>query len=136
MAAARFSVLAMVSEQTKRTRGSSVSQIKQFIEESDSKMASLETEIALRISSFESLKIEALSELRDRERAALWFIIAPIRTFPVELLAEIFVLTIREALHIYDAFRVAHVCDSWRQIARGTPQYGPGHYKNFPFPES
>ncbi|KAJ7366349.1 hypothetical protein DFH08DRAFT_1071877 [Mycena albidolilacea] len=71
-------------------------------------MASLETEIALKS---ESLKIEALSELRDRERAtgaALRFLIAPIRTLPVELLAEIFVLTIREALHIHDTFRVAH----------------------------
>ncbi|KAJ7355895.1 hypothetical protein DFH08DRAFT_630400, partial [Mycena albidolilacea] len=66
-----------------------------------------------------------LAELRDREcaaGAALRFLIAPIRTIPVELLAEIFVLTIRESSHIQDAFAVSHVCCHWRQIANNTPR--------------
>ncbi|KAJ7863494.1 hypothetical protein B0H14DRAFT_3133978 [Mycena olivaceomarginata] len=110
MSAAHFSVLTILAEQTERTRGSSISQIKQFIEESDSKMASLETEIALQAG---SLEITALSELRDCERAtgaALRHLIAPIRTLPIELLAEIF-----------DAYRVSHVCGHWRRVAHGTP---------------
>ncbi|KAJ7863491.1 hypothetical protein B0H14DRAFT_3607837, partial [Mycena olivaceomarginata] len=126
VAAARFSVLATVSEQTERTRGSSISQIKQFIEESDSKMASLETEIALE---FESLNIEALSAMYATASAPpvpLYGSSSRPFALPVELLAEIFVLTIREALHIRDAFRVTHVCESWRQIARGTPQLWTG----------
>ncbi|KAF7357432.1 F-box domain-containing protein [Mycena sanguinolenta] len=66
---------------------------------------------------------------------------APIHTLPVELLAEIFMLTIRksdsnevvrvlkDSLHVRAAFRIAHVCRHWRQIANGTPQVwtGPMH---------
>ncbi|KAJ7366346.1 hypothetical protein DFH08DRAFT_834087 [Mycena albidolilacea] len=89
-------------------------------------MASLETEIALQA---RSLEIEALSELRDCERAtgaALRFLIAPIRTLPIELLAEIFVLTIRKVSHMQDAYRVSHVCGHWRRVAHGTPRLWTG----------
>ncbi|KAJ7811629.1 hypothetical protein B0H14DRAFT_1469627 [Mycena olivaceomarginata] len=116
-AATRFSILA---EQTERVKGSSPTQIKQFIKESDSKIASFENEIDALAS-----QIATLTELREREcaaGAALRFLIAPIRTIPVELLAEIFVLTIRESSHIQDAFAVSHVCCHWRQIANNTPR--------------
>ncbi|KAJ7258713.1 hypothetical protein B0H12DRAFT_1232169 [Mycena haematopus] len=86
-------------------------------------------------------RIAAIVELRDREcavGAALRFIIAPIRTLPVELLAEIFVLTIhysnelepiQNSLHLRDAFRVSQVCCHWRQIAHGLPPLWTGPIK-------
>ncbi|KAJ6451649.1 hypothetical protein C8R45DRAFT_1223824 [Mycena sanguinolenta] len=65
---------------------------------------------------------------------------APIHTLPVELHAEIFMLTIRksdsneirvlkDSLHVQDAFRISHVCHHWRRIANGTPRLwtGPIH---------
>ncbi|KAJ7865670.1 hypothetical protein B0H13DRAFT_2203269, partial [Mycena leptocephala] len=81
-------------------------------------------------------QVAALTKKRDHERAiaaALQSILAPIRTLPVELLAEIFSLTIREVpdklppwprkpSHVKDAFRVAHVCSDWRWIATSTPR--------------
>ncbi|KAJ7837712.1 Spo11/DNA topoisomerase VI subunit A [Mycena leptocephala] len=75
--------------------------------------------------------ITALVELCDRERttvAALRHLIAPIHTLPVELLAEIFLLTIRDdmMLHIKDAFRIAHVCSDWRRVANSTPRLWTG----------
>ncbi|KAJ6451625.1 hypothetical protein C8R45DRAFT_1124717 [Mycena sanguinolenta] len=138
MAATRFPTHAVLAQQTEITRDKSPAQIKRLIVESDSRVASLQNEIA----ALES-QIAALVELRDRECAAgdaLRFLIAPIRTLPAELLAEIFVLTIREpdsnefvllknSLHVRDAFRVSHVCHQWRQVANGTPQLwtGPIH---------
>ncbi|KAF7357602.1 F-box domain-containing protein [Mycena sanguinolenta] len=128
---------AILAQQTERTRGSSTSQIKQLIAESDSKIILLENEMA----ALES-RMAALVELRDLEcaaRDALRFLTAPIRTLPVELLAEIFLLSIREPdesgyiysklLHIQDAFRISHVCRRWRQIANGTPQLWAGPVK-------
>jgi hypothetical protein len=56
------------------------------------------------------LKIISLDELRDRERAcfaALKFLIPPIRTLPVELLADIFGVAIHDDTHIHDAFRIS-----------------------------
>ncbi|KAJ6466282.1 hypothetical protein C8R45DRAFT_484646 [Mycena sanguinolenta] len=125
--ATRFSMYAVLAQQTERTRGSSATQIKELITESDSKITLLRNEIA----ALES-RIAALIELRDLERAAgdaLRSLTAPIRMLPVELLAEIFLLSIRDGSNIYsgskswhiqDAFRVSHVCREWRQIANST----------------
>ncbi|KAF7357601.1 F-box domain-containing protein [Mycena sanguinolenta] len=124
----------ILAQQTERIRGSSTSQIKQLIAESDSKIILLENEIA----ALES-RMAALVELRDLERAArdaLRFITAPIRTLPVELLAKIFLLSIRvpdesgyiysKFLHVQDAFCISHVCRHWRQIATSTPRLWTG----------
>jgi hypothetical protein len=85
-------VRAAVIEQTERTRRSSKADIERLIiEESE-------------------LKIISLDELRDRERAcfaALKFLIPPIRTLPVELLADIFGVVIHDDTHIHDAFRIS-----------------------------
>ncbi|KAJ6451624.1 hypothetical protein C8R45DRAFT_89586 [Mycena sanguinolenta] len=72
------------------------------------------------------------------ERAGRSSRAASIHTLLVELLAEIFVLTIRasdtnelvqvfeHSLHVQDAFRISHVCRRWRDIANGTPQLWAG----------
>ncbi|KAF7357423.1 F-box domain-containing protein [Mycena sanguinolenta] len=123
----------ILAQQTKRIRGCSPTQIKQLIAQSDSEITSIQNKIV----ALES-QIAALVELRDREcavGAALRSIVAPIRILPVELLAEIFELTISDDLdsseeqHIRDAFKVSHVCHHWRQIADKTPQLwtGPIH---------
>ncbi|KAJ7837717.1 hypothetical protein B0H13DRAFT_2677804 [Mycena leptocephala] len=124
MSTTPFSVRAILLEQTERTRRSSNAEIEQLIKESELKITSLESQIT------------ALVELRDRERttlAALRYLIAPIHTLPVELLAEIFLLTIgdyveraTQSWHIKDAFRVAHVCSDWRQVAHSTPRLWTG----------
>ncbi|KAF7357565.1 F-box domain-containing protein [Mycena sanguinolenta] len=141
MAATRFSMRTILAQQTERTKGSAPTQIKQFIVDSDSRVDSLQNEIV----ALES-QIAALVELRDREcatGAALRSLIAPIRTLPAELLAEIFVLTIRRdlktprlsvhvgdnslcAVQIKDPFRVSHVCRHWRRIATGLPELWTG----------
>ncbi|KAJ7268128.1 hypothetical protein B0H12DRAFT_1002293, partial [Mycena haematopus] len=76
------------------------------------------------VTSLES-QISALVELRDRERACiavLRHLISPIRTLPVELLAEIFELSIGVEMYEKDAFRISHVCSEWRHIAHSTPR--------------
>ncbi|KAJ7863456.1 hypothetical protein B0H14DRAFT_3607711 [Mycena olivaceomarginata] len=101
-------VRAAVIEQTERTRSRSKSDIEWLIEELELKIASLES-----------------LELRDHEHAriaALRYLITPIRTLPVELLAEIFDLAIHDDTHIKDAFRVSQVCSDWRRVAHGTPR--------------
>ncbi|KAJ6466303.1 hypothetical protein C8R45DRAFT_1219413 [Mycena sanguinolenta] len=130
--AAHLPMYAVLARQTERTRGSSTSRIKALIVDSDSKITLLQNEIA----ALES-RIAVLVELCDLEGAdgdALRFLIAPIRALPVELLAEIFLLSIREPdsddsgfiystpLHMRDAFCVSHVCRQWRQIANSTPR--------------
>ncbi|KAJ7366413.1 hypothetical protein DFH08DRAFT_948445 [Mycena albidolilacea] len=99
-------VRAAIVEQTERTRRSSKADIKRLIEESE-------------------LKIISLDELLSRERAyvaALKYLISPIHTLPVELLAAIFELAVHETYHhTKDAFRISHVCSRWMQIARNTP---------------
>ncbi|KAJ6466312.1 hypothetical protein C8R45DRAFT_485534 [Mycena sanguinolenta] len=132
--AAHSPMYAVLAQQTERTRGSSTSQINELIADSDTKITLLQNEIA----ALES-RIAALVELCDLERAAgdaLRSLAAPIRTLPVELLAEIFSLSIREPdesgyiyskqLHIRDAFCVSHVCRQWRQIANRTPRLWTG----------
>jgi hypothetical protein len=84
-------VRAAFIEQAERTRRSSQADIERLIKESE-------------------LKIISLDELRDRERAcfaALKFLIPPIRTLPVELLADIFGVAIHDDTHIHDAFRIS-----------------------------
>ncbi|KAF7357629.1 F-box domain-containing protein [Mycena sanguinolenta] len=78
----------------------------------------------LRISSLDS-QIKSLVEIRDRERAcvaALRYLISPIHTLPVELLIEIFKLSIDDVTHIEDAFRISQVCSHWRRTAHNSPR--------------
>ncbi|KAF7357588.1 F-box domain-containing protein [Mycena sanguinolenta] len=107
------SVRAAVLEQTERTRQCSKVDIQRFIEESELNIISLDSQI------------NALIDLRDSKRAsvlALRYIISPIRTLPVELLAEIFDLTVENYTHIDDAHRISQVCSHWRQVAHSTPR--------------
>ncbi|KAF7357616.1 F-box domain-containing protein [Mycena sanguinolenta] len=107
------SVRAAVLEQTERTRQSSKADIERFITESELRIISLDSQI------------NALTELRDLQRAcvlALRYIISPIRTLPVELVAEIFDLAIEDKTHIHDAHRISQVCADWRQVAHKTPR--------------
>ncbi|KAJ7321978.1 hypothetical protein DFH08DRAFT_712630 [Mycena albidolilacea] len=114
-----------VLSQIARTSGRSKTEIKNIIEESDSRLASIEAQIAV------------LLERRDCERAtgfALWALIAPIRSLPTELLAVILMLSIRAPVlgqssrqpYIQDAFRIAHVSSHWRRVAVGTPRLWAG----------
>jgi hypothetical protein len=108
MTATPFSVRVRhaVFEQTERTRRSSKADIERLIEESESRIVSLD-------------------ELRERERAcvaALKYLISPIRTLPIEFLSEVFNLTIHGGTHIKDVFRISQVCFDWRQVAYSTPK--------------
>ncbi|KAF7357545.1 F-box domain-containing protein [Mycena sanguinolenta] len=108
------SVRTILVEQTERTRQSSKADIERFIEESELKITSLESQISA---------LSALVELRDRERAcvdALRYIISPIRALPVELLVEIFRFAIDEETHVKDAYRISQICSDWRKIAHAT----------------
>ncbi|KAJ7268146.1 hypothetical protein B0H12DRAFT_1097283, partial [Mycena haematopus] len=51
-------------------------------------------------------------------------LISPIHTLPVELLAEIFELRLRDYVHTYieEMFRISQVCSDWRQVAHSTPR--------------
>ncbi|KAF7357477.1 F-box domain-containing protein [Mycena sanguinolenta] len=108
------SILEAVHEQTQRTKHCSKADIERFIEESESKILSLKS------------RISALIELRDSERAcvlALRYLVSPIRTLPVELLAKIFDLAIEGGYrYITHAHRISQVCSHWRQVALGTPR--------------
>ncbi|KAF7357462.1 F-box domain-containing protein [Mycena sanguinolenta] len=130
-----FPMRTILAQQIERTKGRASSEIKQLIAESDSRVTSLRNEIT----ALES-QIAALVERRDRECAvgdALRSLIAPIRILPAELLAEIFVLTIRDPSdepklvwrnlsHIQDVYRVSHVSCHWRQIATGLTRLWTG----------
>ncbi|KAF7354795.1 F-box domain-containing protein [Mycena sanguinolenta] len=109
------SMRAALLEQTERTQNSSKADVERFIEESELKISSLESQIS------------ALVELRDRERAcvaALRHLFSPIRTLPVELLAVFFGLAIRSDTRLYvrDVLRISQVCSGWRQVAHSTPR--------------
>ncbi|KAJ7359215.1 hypothetical protein DFH08DRAFT_1074752 [Mycena albidolilacea] len=115
--AAPISARQIFLEETARTRRSSKKEMKEFIKESESKITSLDSQIA------------ALVERRERERsvlASLQCISAPIRTVPVELLAEIFTLIMREEAqhlsHFKQAFWLSHVCAHWREVANTIPR--------------
>ncbi|KAJ6466344.1 hypothetical protein C8R45DRAFT_1021360 [Mycena sanguinolenta] len=104
---------AAVLEQTKRTKNSSKADIERLVEESKLKIISLDSQIS------------PLVQLRDRERAslaALTYLLSPIHTLPVELLADIFDLAIDDWTHIRDALRMSQVCSEWRQIAHSIPR--------------
>ncbi|KAJ6455381.1 hypothetical protein C8R45DRAFT_1082443 [Mycena sanguinolenta] len=114
-----FSMRTVVLEQRERTNGSSKAEIERLIEESESKLIiSPESQISTPI------------ELRDRDRAyvvALRSLISPVTKLPVELLAEIFHLTIRDDdRHVWDALGISQVCSYWRQIAHSTPRLWTG----------
>ncbi|KAJ6584491.1 hypothetical protein B0H19DRAFT_1368079 [Mycena capillaripes] len=133
------SVRAVLLEQTERTSGSSKTEIEQLIEEYELKIATFDRLITALDA--ENDAIAAFVELRDRDRAivaVLRYLIAPIRILPVEMLAEIFLLTIREggedegppwypySSHIKRAFRVSHICTHWREVANSTPRLWTG----------
>ncbi|KAJ7046491.1 hypothetical protein C8F04DRAFT_1064459 [Mycena alexandri] len=136
-----MSIRAALVEQTARTKGRTDADIRRLIAESELELASLESEIAelkLRFVECEApLASSSLFEQRDRERitaAVLRHLVAPVRSLPVELLAEIFSLTIRDKERLYsarykhfqDAYRVSHVCSEWQQITLCTPQLWTG----------
>ncbi|KAJ7661578.1 hypothetical protein DFH06DRAFT_1192696 [Mycena polygramma] len=112
---------AIVLEQQARTKGSSKSQVEQLIGESVSKITSLQSDIT----ALEAV-IAALVEVRDREHAtvaALRHLIAPVHKLPVELLADVLILTIDpdSSIYVKEALRVTHICSHWRQVAHATP---------------
>ncbi|KAJ7268133.1 hypothetical protein B0H12DRAFT_95106 [Mycena haematopus] len=116
MAATLLSMRAIVLEQKERTRKNSKADVERFIEESDLKITSLESQI------------NALVELCNRERAyvaALRHLNSPIHTLPVELLVEIFELSICDYIRT-DVFRISQVCSDWRQIVHSTPRLWAG----------
>ncbi|KAJ6501973.1 hypothetical protein C8R45DRAFT_1209626 [Mycena sanguinolenta] len=108
---------AVVLEHRERNKESSRADIERFIEESELKLASLDSQIS------------ALVELRDREWtcvATLKDLIAPVHTLPLELLPEIFEGTIRAESHVGDALRISQVCSGWRQVAHSIPRLWTG----------
>ncbi|KAK7061216.1 F-box domain-containing protein [Favolaschia claudopus] len=125
-----FSMREILAEQVQRLEASGSNlHIPQLIKESDLNVLSFDEKIAsLR------MQITTLVELRDRElavRAVLQHLIAPIRTLPVEILSEIFLLTVWGATqytnsHIRAAYRVFHVCSEWRHVAVTTPHLWTG----------
>ncbi|KAJ7692777.1 hypothetical protein B0H16DRAFT_919407 [Mycena metata] len=154
-----MSIRAALAEQTAKTKGLANADIRRLIADSELRVASLESNITelksaaapmeddgpddstLKFVEGEApLASSSLLEQRDRERitaAVLRHLIAPIRSLPVELLAEIFSLTIRDNddpllstrsrfVHFQDAYRVSHICSEWRQITLSSPQLWTG----------
>ncbi|KAK7061214.1 F-box domain-containing protein [Favolaschia claudopus] len=130
--ASAFSMREILAEQVERLEASGSNlNIPQLIEESDLNVLSFDEKIAAL-----QMQIAALVELRDRElatRAALQHLASPIRTLPVEILSEIFLLTLRslpesesDFSHIPAAHRVSQVCSEWRFVALHTPQLWAG----------
>ncbi|KAJ7745948.1 hypothetical protein B0H14DRAFT_3606210 [Mycena olivaceomarginata] len=104
------SICAIVLEQTERTRQISKADIERLIEQTQLKIASLQSQI-------------------ERERAiaaALTYIISPVRALPVELLAEIFVLAIRDRTHITDVLRLSQVCSDGGRLLMPPPRLWTG----------
>ncbi|KAK7048246.1 F-box domain-containing protein [Favolaschia claudopus] len=105
-----------------KIRDCSKSQIQSLIEESQSKLASFDSQIA------------ALIEQREQERVsltALRSVIAPVWAIPVELLVEIFrcAIAVEYAFTIRDyapTLRLSQVCAHWREVAHATPQLWSG----------
>ncbi|KAF7357618.1 hypothetical protein MSAN_01358200 [Mycena sanguinolenta] len=128
------SVRSAVLEQIERTRHCSKADIERFIEESESRIISLDSQIDPLIELRDSKRarilapdaqLNALVELRDSQRAcvlALRYITSPVCTLPVELLSEIFKLSIEDGTHIQDAHRISQVCAHWRRVAHSTPR--------------
>ncbi|KAK7048207.1 F-box domain-containing protein [Favolaschia claudopus] len=113
-------------EHIARISGSSSAQMKLKIGESQSKIASLECQIASLIAKCEQERVYL---------AALQYSIAPIRSLPVELLAEIFSWTVFEPNtwspvyergHFQQTLYISHVCSHWRKVAQTTPRLWTG----------
>ncbi|KAJ7726494.1 hypothetical protein B0H16DRAFT_265148 [Mycena metata] len=149
-----MAIRAALAEQTAKTKGRTDADIRRLIADSELRLASLESKMAElksaaapmeedgpNDSALKSVEIllafSSLLEQRDRERITadvLRHLVAPIRSLPVELLAEIFSLTIRDKekllsshlRHFQDAYRVSHICSEWQQIALCTPQLWTG----------
>ncbi|KAJ6466348.1 hypothetical protein C8R45DRAFT_1021393 [Mycena sanguinolenta] len=88
---------------------SSKEDIERLIQGSESRITSLDSQI------------KSLVEIRDRERAfvaSLRYLFSPIHILPVELLIEIFKLSIDDNTAV---FRISQVCSHWRQAAHNTP---------------
>ncbi|KAF7365575.1 F-box domain-containing protein [Mycena venus] len=82
-------VLPILLEQAERTSGWSKAEIRLLVEEYESQISSLDSEKAI-------VHFGSISKLRDHYRiiiSVLRYLVAPVRPLPVELLAEIFVLT-------------------------------------------
>ncbi|KAJ6466219.1 hypothetical protein C8R45DRAFT_1106478 [Mycena sanguinolenta] len=124
-----ISVPLILLEQIERTRQSSKADIERFIEESKRKILSLDLQIGvLRV---KSERFRPLVELREREYAcvkSLRYIIAPIRTLPIELLVEIFRHAIRHHVNngIRDVHHITQVCSHWRKVAHAAPPLWTG----------
>ncbi|KAK7001077.1 hypothetical protein R3P38DRAFT_3217195 [Favolaschia claudopus] len=52
-------------------------------------------------------------------------VVSHIGSLPIELLAEIFDLTISDETHIFDVFRISQVCAFWRRVAHDAPTLRP-----------
>ncbi|KAJ7356602.1 hypothetical protein DFH08DRAFT_1047351 [Mycena albidolilacea] len=89
-------VRATLLEHIERTKQTSKADIVRLIEESE-----------LKIICLEGIPRAARPRAGLRRRAPSQIPHLPIRTLPVELLAEIFGLTIRDHTHIKDAFRIS-----------------------------
>ncbi|KAK7048067.1 F-box domain-containing protein [Favolaschia claudopus] len=123
------SARAILLEQIQRTRHKPKEEIVSYIRISEDKIAAFDSELA---TSFDSTR--TVIQLLERERltlAALRYLIAPIRTLPVELLGEIFLLAISEyakwSSHIVMVLRISHVCTDWNHVANATPRLWAGH---------
>ncbi|KAJ7163001.1 hypothetical protein C8R46DRAFT_1102175 [Mycena filopes] len=95
------------------------------LEDSERELASLEANLPSHPVENTPASFLSLNGQRDPERAKA---VVPAHRLPVELLADIFSLTIRdkEPGHFQDAYRVCHVCSQWEQIAVTTPQLWTG----------
>ncbi|KAK7048056.1 hypothetical protein R3P38DRAFT_2867142 [Favolaschia claudopus] len=113
----------IVLEQKERTRRSSKDEIAQFIQVSESNLASLDSQIATLVArrERESFTVEALK-----------YIASPIHALPAEVLAEIFMAHVHN-VHIWGrvstikrVLGVSQVCVDWRAVAHNTPQLWDG----------
>ncbi|KAF7357478.1 Cytochrome P450 [Mycena sanguinolenta] len=113
MSSAPHSIRATVLQQTERARRCSKAEIERFIEKTEQRIISLESQI------------NALIELRDSQRAcvlALKNMASPIHSLPIELLVEIFDLAVEDYWHVENLYCISQVCWDWRQVAQSTPR--------------
>ncbi|KAJ7163115.1 hypothetical protein C8R46DRAFT_1102540 [Mycena filopes] len=132
-----MSVRAILLEQRSRTERSSRTEIQQFLEESRSKISELESQISELEPHFAKSQFTSFVERRNRESCVadvLRYLSSSIQSLPVELLVEVFALTICKerdpqsgrSTHFRDAYLVSHVCSDWRQAAEGAPSLWTG----------
>ncbi|KAJ7162987.1 hypothetical protein C8R46DRAFT_1281202 [Mycena filopes] len=106
-------------------------QIQSIPEDPKIELVSLEAPLGSNIppSRAETPPTSPLSLIEQRERKPVTIgTLSPVQRLPVELLAEIFSLTIRDKdpEHFQDAYRVYHVCSQWQQVAATTPRLWTG----------